>query len=155
VEGSNLLNESVAMSNRILDEVETTSELLNKLSEQSTSIEEIVSTIRGIADQTTLLALNAAIEAARAGDQGRGFAVVADEVRQLANRTSQSTEEIETVVNDNKALSKSATDKMSTVSENVKISNSQITQANQVMGEIQQGAENVSRTASALLSSRD
>ncbi len=151
VEGGNLLNESVSMSNTILDEVASTSELLQKLNEQSTSIEAIVSTIRSIADQTNLLALNAAIEAARAGDQGRGFAVVADEVRQLANRTSQSTLEIETVVNENKQLSKSATDRMSKVSENVKVSNEQIAQANRVMTEIQQGAENVSRTASALL----
>jgi len=114
-DGASSLQRSVETFDAALSEVEETNQLMNELSEQSLKIETIVTTISGIAEQTNLLALNAAIEAARAGDQGRGFAVVADEVRQLAQRTSHSTVEIESVVAENRKLADKSTKKMAGV----------------------------------------
>lgn len=71
---------------------------MDDISASSTRISEIVTLMDGIAFQTNLLALNASVEAARAGEHGRGFAVVADEVRKLAQRSSDASSEIKTLI---------------------------------------------------------
>jgi len=93
--GDNIVQNTLAQMVLIKDAFDNSSTAITSLSQQSKEIEDILSVIKGIADQTNLLALNAAIEAARAGEQGRGFAVVADEVRQLAGRTTEATSEVE------------------------------------------------------------
>lgn len=149
--GVQLLRSSVKKSALILQDVSDTSSFIEQLNEESKNIEKIVSTISDIAEQTNLLALNAAIEAARAGEQGRGFAVVADEVRKLASRTSISTQEITEVVKQNQQLTKNVTQKMHNVKSGVIDNNEQLTAVSDVMGEILQGAEEVSRSVSSLL----
>lgn len=97
-EGQAQVNQTVDAIQRMMDEVRNTATEVRDVATQAQSIGQVMTVIRGIADQTNLLALNAAIEAARAGEAGRGFAVVADEVRALAQRTQQSTLEIEQMI---------------------------------------------------------
>ncbi|EPJ77324.1 methyl-accepting chemotaxis protein [Pseudomonas sp. CFII64] len=97
-EGDQVVGEAIDQIEQLAQEVANSTQAMNLLRKESDKIGGVLDVIKSVSQQTNLLALNAAIEAARAGEAGRGFAVVADEVRSLAQRTQQSTEEIEELI---------------------------------------------------------
>jgi methyl-accepting chemotaxis protein len=97
-QGARTTRDAIDGIHALVSEIEKAAEVIERLDQRSQSVGAVLDVIKSIAEQTNLLALNAAIEAARAGETGRGFAVVADEVRTLANRSHQSTQEIEKIV---------------------------------------------------------
>ena len=97
-EGGDRVRRTIHGMNAIREHIQDTSKRIKRLGESSQEIGDIVALINDIADQTNILALNAAIQASAAGEAGRGFAVVADEVQRLAERSSNATKRIETLV---------------------------------------------------------
>lgn len=96
--GSTVVKQATLQISELAMAIEELGGAMNVLTQDSEQIGKVIDVIKAVAEQTNLLALNAAIEAARAGEQGRGFAVVADEVRSLAQRTQDSTKEIEALI---------------------------------------------------------
>lgn len=97
-EGDKVVSDAISQIERLATEVNNSTLAMGQLKLESDKIGGVLDVIKSVSQQTNLLALNAAIEAARAGEAGRGFAVVADEVRSLAQRTQESTEEIEVLI---------------------------------------------------------
>ena len=96
--GAEVVRQTIQGMDSIRDQIQETSKRIKRLGESSQEIGSIVELINDISEQTNILALNAAIQAASAGEAGRGFAVVADEVQRLAERASNATKRIETLV---------------------------------------------------------
>ncbi|WP_036798402.1 methyl-accepting chemotaxis protein [Photobacterium marinum] len=135
--GREVMSRNINTAHLLSERLDESVHAVSNLQEMSSSIGSILDVIRNIADQTNLLALNAAIEAARAGDQGRGFAVVADEVRILAKRTTDSTAEIESMIQRLQSSSGQAVTVIQGCVSEMENSITQASDANSAMEEIQ------------------
>lgn len=139
----NVLTESYI--NALEEQVDSTSNDIIAMANESQSIQSIVTVIGGIAEQTNLLALNASIEAARAGEHGRGFAVVADEVRALANRTQESTSEIEKALSNLQGQSEGLVTSIEQTKSNCEKTRNQVVQAVDMLSKLSEKMEIVRR----------
>ncbi|QJQ12522.1 methyl-accepting chemotaxis protein [Pseudomonas putida] len=111
-EGQQVVERNIAAMNRLSDLIVSSSGHIETLNNKTVNIGQILEVITSISQQTNLLALNAAIEAARAGEAGRGFAVVADEVRNLAHRTQESAQQVQTMIEELQVGARASVDTM-------------------------------------------
>ncbi|MFT6986189.1 MAG: methyl-accepting chemotaxis protein [Psychromonas sp.] len=153
--GRNIMSDNISTIHLLSDNLNESVQVVSAVQEMSTDIGSILDVIRHIAAQTNLLALNAAIEAARAGEQGRGFAVVADEVRVLAKRTTQSTAEIEEMIQNLQEKSGQASVVMQGCVSEMNKSLTQTSDANCAMEEIQANIIEISKMSYHIVSAAE
>ena len=142
-QGQQNIEASLRQIDQLSGTIDKAVEVIQSLASESTQIGSVLEVIRSIAEQTNLLALNAAIEAARAGEQGRGFAVVADEVRLLAQRTQQSTAEIQGMIERLQGNSEAAVKVINESSRASQLTVEQASQAGESLAQIAQSLRNL------------
>ncbi len=149
-EGGGVVEQTVQSMTQISQDITEVGSTVRDLAKKGEQIDQVVSVIEDIADQTNLLALNAAIEAARAGEAGRGFAVVADEVRKLAEKTMTATKEVGDTVRAIKDSTGQTVDRVQAAQKNVSQGVDLAGTAGQMLEEIVSNAERVSQVVSQI-----
>jgi methyl-accepting chemotaxis protein len=143
-QGRTEIESTIGLIRQLSGQAEETALIIGDLKHESDAISSVLDVIRGIADQTNLLALNAAIEAARAGDHGRGFAVVASEVRTLAQKTQESTGNIQLMIANLQAGSDRAATSMQETLVKAQDGASKVERAGELLVEIAEGVAGIS-----------
>ena len=126
-DGQQVVERNIKAMTDLSTMISASSSNIEALNSKTVNIGQILEVITSISQQTNLLALNAAIEAARAGEAGRGFAVVADEVRNLAHRTQESAQQVQTMIEE---LQVGARNSVTTMSESQRHSHDSVEIAN-------------------------
>ena len=147
---SETLEELVRISTDTRKSIEAVQEQTNDTNQSVTEIQDAIALISNIAGQTNLLSLNASIEAARAGEQGRGFAVVADEVRKLAEQSSESAEQINSIVKQLIDKSNNSVAAMRQVMEEMQSQYDKLNQTKDVFGNLNEEIQNVSNAVDSI-----
>ncbi len=154
-ESTEIAQHSRQLTQDLALQLDETSAQVTDLNEQSIKISEVITVIDSISEQTNLLALNAAIEAARAGESGRGFAVVADEVRVLAAKTQDSTQQIQTIIEQLQHKSSAVVDAVNNSLSKVKTNSEIAEQASNQIESITQALEHISHVNGDVTASVD
>ncbi|WP_460070296.1 methyl-accepting chemotaxis protein [Pseudomonas sp. H2_E05] len=126
-DGQQVVDRNIKAMTQLSEMISASSSNIEALNSKTVNIGQILEVITSISQQTNLLALNAAIEAARAGEAGRGFAVVADEVRNLAHRTQESAQQVQTMIEE---LQVGARESVTTMSQSQRHSHDSVEIAN-------------------------
>lgn len=136
IQGAQVVQSSITQIKALEQDIKAVTETTQRLIAEGENIANVLGVIKSISEQTNLLALNAAIEAARAGDAGRGFAVVADEVRTLAQKTGESTEEIQLSVNTLRSSSEAVSNTIGNLQSKITASVNSVIEADNTISDI-------------------